>query len=442
MNERETLKINSLGHLEIGGADAVDLAKEFGTPLYVFDEKHIRNMMRVYKRTIENEYDGNGQVLYASKAFSCKAVYAIANDENIGVDVVSGGEFYTALKAGFPANRIYMHGNNKLFRELEYAVENGIGNIVVDSYSEADILNGIAAQHGVKQNVLIRTNPGIEAHTHAFVQTARTDSKFGFSINDGAAEEITRHVLTKKNLVLKGYHCHIGSQIFEKQSFVLAAEKVMDFIAKMKKSLGFEVAELNIGGGFGVWYTDEDPKLKLCDYADYLKALIDAVKSKAKEHGLNKPYLLIEPGRSIVGEAGVTLYTVGAIKDIPGIKKYVAVDGGMFDNPRYALYQSKYTVILADRANEKCTERVTVAGKCCESGDLIAVDVPQQKEKIGNILAVLTTGAYNYSMASNYNRNFIPAAVLVKDGKAEYIVKPQTYEDIVRNDVIPGRLKK
>ncbi len=442
MNERETLKINSLGHLEIGGADAVDLAKEFGTPLYVFDEKHIRNMMRVYKRTIENEYDGNGQVLYASKAFSCKAVYAIANDENIGVDVVSGGEFYTALKAGFPANRIYMHGNNKLFRELEYAVENGIGNIVVDSYSEADILNGIAAQHGVKQNVLIRTNPGIEAHTHAFVQTARTDSKFGFSINDGAAEEITRHVLTKKNLVLKGYHCHIGSQIFEKQSFVLAAEKVMDFIAKMKKSLGFEVAELNIGGGFGVWYTDEDPKLKLCDYADYLKALIDAVKSKAKEHGLNKPYLLIEPGRSIVGEAGVTLYTVGAIKDIPGIKKYVAVDGGMFDNPRYALYQSKYTVILADRANEKCTERVTVAGKCCESGDLIAVDVPLPEAKIGNILAVLTTGAYNYSMASNYNRNFIPAAVLVKDGKAEYIVKPQTYEDIVRNDVIPGRLKK
>ena len=442
MNERETLKINSLGHLEIGGADAVDLAKEFGTPLYVFDEKHIRNMMRVYKRTIENEYDGNGQVLYASKAFSCKAVYAIANDENIGVDVVSGGEFYTALKAGFPANRIYMHGNNKLFRELEYAVENGIGNIVVHSYSEADILNGIAAQHGLKQNVLIRTNPGIEAHTHAFVQTARTDSKFGFSINDGAAEEITRHVLTKKNLVLKGYHCHIGSQIFEKQSFVLAAEKVMDFIAKMKKSLGFEVAELNIGGGFGVWYTDEDPKLKLCDYADYLKALIDAVKSKAKEHGLNKPYLLIEPGRSIVGEAGVTLYTVGAIKDIPGIKKYVAVDGGMFDNPRYALYQSKYTVILADRANEKCTERVTVAGKCCESGDLIAVDVPLPEAKIGNILAVLTTGAYNYSMASNYNRNFIPAAVLVKDGKAEYIVKPQTYEDIVRNDVIPGRLKK
>lgn len=442
MNERETLKINGSGHLEIGGADAVDLAKEFGTPLYVFDEAHIRNMVRVYKKTIDDEYNGNGLVLYASKAFSCMAVYAIANEENIGVDVVSGGELYTALKAGFPANKIYMHGNNKLLRELEYAVENGIGSIVVDSYSEADILDGIASKHGIKQNILIRTNPGVEAHTHAFVQTARTDSKFGFSINDGAAEDMTRHVLTKKNLVLKGYHCHIGSQIFEKQSFVLAAEKVMDFIAKMKKSLGFEAAELNIGGGFGVWYTDEDPKLKLRDYADYLKALIGAVKAKAEEHGLNKPYLLIEPGRSIVGEAGVTLYTVGAIKDIPGIKKYVAIDGGMFDNPRYALYQSKYTVLLADRADAKCTERVTVAGKCCESGDLIAVDVPLPEAKTGNVLAVLTTGAYNYSMASNYNRNFIPAAVLVKDGKAEYIVKPQTYEDLVRNDVIPERLKK
>ncbi len=442
MNERETLKINSLGHLEIGGADAVDLAKKFGTPLYVFDEAYIRAMMRVYRETIKKEYGGNGLVLYASKAFSCMAVYAIAREENIGVDVVSGGEFYTALKAGFPADKIYMHGNNKLLRELEFAVENGIGNIVVDSFGEADILDELAGKQGIKQNVLIRTNPGVEAHTHAFVQTARTDSKFGFSINDGAAEEMTRHVLSKKNLILRGYHCHIGSQIFEKQSFVLAAEKVMDFIAKMKKTLNFEAAELNIGGGFGVWYTDEDPKLKPADYADYLKSLISAIKSKAKEHSLKEPYLLIEPGRSIVGEAGITLYTVGAIKDIPGIKKYVAIDGGMFDNPRYALYQSKYTVLLADRANEENTERVTVAGKCCESGDLIAVDVPLPEAERGNILAVLTTGAYNYSMASNYNRNFIPAAVLVKDGKAEYIVKPQTYEDIVRNDVLPDRFKK
>lgn len=441
MNERETLKINADGHLEIGGADAVKLAEKFGTPLYVFDEKHIRDMMRVYKRAVDEEYGGNGLVLYASKAFSCEAVYAIAKSENTGVDVVSGGELYTAIKAGFPADKIYMHGNNKLVRELELALDNGVGCIVVDGYKEADILDGLAAARGVKQRVLIRTNPGVEAHTHEFIQTARTDSKFGFSIADGAAEQITKHVLSKNNLVLRGYHCHIGSQIFEKSSFALAAEKVMDFIALMKEKLGFEVAELNIGGGFGVWYNDDDPKLQLADYYGYVKTLIDAVKSKAKEHNLSKPYLLLEPGRSIIGEAGVTLYTVGAIKDIPGIKKYVAVDGGMFDNPRYALYQSKYTVLLANRANEECTEKVSIAGKCCESGDLIAVNVPLPAANTGDILAVLTTGAYNYSMASNYNRNFIPAAVLVNEGKAEYIIRPQTYEDLVRNDVLPDRLK-
>ncbi len=442
MNGRDTLKINKQGHLEIGGMDAVAIAEKFGTPLYVFDEAHIRNMMRAYKTAIEKEYNGNGLVLYASKAFSCEAVYAIARQEGIGVDVVSDGELYTAVKAGFPADKIYMHGNNKLERELEFALDCGVGNIVVDSFREADILDKLAGEKNVVQNVLIRINPGVEAHTHAFVQTARTDSKFGFSVSDGSAEAMAKHILGKKNLVLRGFHCHIGSQIFEKQSFVLATHKVMDFAAEIKNKLGFELNELNIGGGFGVWYNDEDPKLKYSDYADYLKALISAIKEKAEEHKLNAPYLLIEPGRSVVGEAGITLYTVGAIKDIAGIKKYVAVDGGMFDNPRYALYQSKYTALLANRANEPCTEKVTVAGKCCESGDLIAVDVPLPEANSGDILAVLTTGAYNYSMASNYNRNFIPAAVLVNNGSAEYIIKPQTYEDLVRNDLIPERLKK
>lgn len=442
MNTRETLKINAKGHLEIGGMDAVDIVAKFGTPLYVFDEAHIRNMMRVYKRTIDVEYGGNGLVLYASKAFSCTAVYAIAGQENIGVDVVSGGELYTALKAGFPAEKIYMHGNNKLARELEFALDNGVGNIVVDSYTEADLLDSIAESKGVKQNVLIRINPGVEAHTHEFIQTARTDSKFGFSTSDGSAEKMAAHVLAKKNLILRGYHCHIGSQIFEKQSFVLAAEKVTAFIAEIKEKLGFEADELNIGGGFGVWYNDEDPKLQPEDYAGYLKALIAAVKDKCEEYGLKLPFLLIEPGRSIVGEAGVTLYTVGAIKEITGVRKYIAVDGGMFDNPRYALYQSKYTILLANRANEKCTEKVSVAGKCCESGDLIAVDAPLPEARCGDILAVLTTGAYNYSMASNYNRNFVPAAVLVNEGKAEYIIKPQTYEDLTRNDVMPERFNK
>ncbi len=441
MNQRSTLKINADGHLEIGGADAVSLARKFGTPLYVFDEAYIRKMMRVYRDTLQSRYDGRGLVLYASKAFSCKAVYAIAKSENIGVDVVSGGELYTALSAGFPADKIYMHGNNKLFSELVYAVESGVGTVVLDSLSEADMVDKIAGEKGVKQRVLIRINPGVEAHTHAFIQTARTDSKFGFSVSDGSAAAACKYVLSKKNLALHGYHCHIGSQIFEEEAFKLAVEKVMDFTASVKNSLNFEADTINLGGGFGVWYNDEDPKLKEKDYENYLIALIEAVKSKAVEHGLKLPYLLIEPGRSIVGEAGITLYTVGAIKDIPGIKKYVAVDGGMFDNPRYALYQSKYTAILANRANEKCTEKVSIAGKCCESGDLIGVDMPLPEVKTGDILAVLTTGAYNYSMASNYNRNAVPPAVLVNDGQAEYIIKPQTYEDIVRNDLIPERLK-
>ena len=441
MNERDTLKINAKSHLQIGGLDCTEIAEKYGTPVYVFDETHIRNMMRVYKNVIDKEYGGNGLVAYASKAFSCKAVYAIAHSENIGVDVVSGGELYTAISAGFPADKIIMHGNNKLLNELQSAVDSRIGLIVVDSFNEADILDKLCAERNISQNVLIRINPGIEAHTHAFVQTARTDSKFGFSISDGTAEKITNHILSKSNLVLKGYHCHIGSQIFEKQSFVLAVGKVMDFVAYIKSKTKFEADCINLGGGFGIWYNDEDPKLKLCDYTDYLESMINALKDKTQQLSLKNPYLIIEPGRSIIGEAGITLYTVGAIKEIEGIKKYVAVDGGMFDNPRYALYQSKYSVLLANRADEPCTEKVTIAGKCCESGDIIAVDVPLPKVKSGDILAVLSTGAYNYSMASNYNRNAVPPAILVNGTHVEYIIKPQTYEDIVRNDLIPDYLK-
>ncbi len=441
MNERTTLKAADNGHLIIGGCDALELAKEFGTPLYVFDEAYIRAMMRVYKKTIESRYGGNGNVLYASKAFSCEAVYRIAQQENIGCDAVSGGELYTALKAGFNPANIYVHGNNKLFYELEEAVDAGVGGIVLDSISEAEVLDGICRAKSKTQDVLIRINPGVEAHTHAFVQTARTDSKFGFSISDGSALEIINGVLALKNIRLKGFHCHIGSQIFEKQSFVLAADKMMDFIKHVKDETGFVASVLNMGGGFGIYYTDDDPKLKEEDYATYLTALIDGIKGKAKELNLPEPYLLIEPGRSIVGESGITLYTVGTIKDIPGIKKYVAVDGGMFEAPRYALYQSKYCAAKADDVNAPCTQVVSIAGKCCESGDLVAADVRLPEVKKGDILVVFSTGAYHYSMASNYNRNFVPAAVLVKDGKADIIVKRQNYEDLVRNDVIPERLK-
>lgn len=441
IHTRDTLKINEKGHLEIGGADCVALAEQFSTPLYVFDEAYIRRMMRIYQDTINTEYQGKGLVLYASKAFSCEAVYSIARSEGIGVDVVSGGELYTALRAGFPADKITMHGNNKLPYEIEQALDARIGMIVVDSHSEADFIEREAEKRGIVQNVLIRINPGVEAHTHAYVQTATPDSKFGFSVANGAAEEMTGYVLSKPHLRLHGYHCHIGSQIFEKQSFVLAVRKNLAFMAEMKAKLGFEADSLNMGGGFGIWYAEGDAMIDVDGYADYLRALITTVKEGCAELGLRLPYLYLEPGRSIVGEAGITLYTVGAIKEIPGIRKYIAIDGGMFDNPRYALYQSKYTAILANRAAEEATELVSIAGKCCESGDLIGVDFNLPKANTGDILAVLSTGAYNYSMASNYNRNLIPPVVLVKDGKAEYIVKPQSYEDLVRNDTIPDRLK-
>lgn len=441
MNSRNTLKANAAGHLEIGGCDTLELAREFGTPLYVYDEEYIRSMMRVFKDTISREYKGYGNVLYASKAFSCLAMYRIAKQEGIGCDAVSGGELYTALKAGFNAADIYLHGNNKTYDELIQAVEAGVGGIVIDSYREAALLDKIAAEHGVKQRVLIRVNPGVEAHTHAFVQTARTDSKFGFSFRDNTALEYTKHVLSLKNLDLKGYHCHIGSQIFEKQSFSLAAQNMLEFMAEVKKETAYEAEILNMGGGFGIYYTDDDPKFSVNDYAEYLLALINTVKEKSNELCFKLPYLLIEPGRSIVGEAGITLYTVGSIKDITGIRKYVAIDGGMFENPRYALYQSKYTVLKASDVNAANVQKVSIAGKCCESGDLIGVDLPLPQVESGDVLAVLSTGAYHYSMASNYNRNFIPQAVLVKDGKAETIIKRQTFEDLIRNDVIPESLK-
>ena len=440
MNERKTLKINDKRHLEIGGADCVELAQKFHTPLYVFDEKHIRDMMSIYRDTLSNEY-GNGMVLYASKAFSCMAVYAIAKQEGIGVDVVSGGELYTAIQAGFPAERICMHGNNKLPEEISYALDCGVGLIVIDSQTEAERLEEEAKKRNLVQDVLLRINPGVEAHTHAFVQTATTDSKFGFSVSNGTAEQMVKSLLSFPHLRLMGYHCHIGSQIFEKQSFCVAAEKCLHFAHEMKEKLHFEPKTLNLGGGFGIWYTDEDKKTSVDGYREYLTAMLGAVKKGCKQYGLTLPRILIEPGRSIVGEAGITLYTVGSIKEIPGVKKYLAVDGGMFDNPRYCLYGSKYTALLANRAAESPCEVVTIAGKCCESGDVIVSQAALPEAKVGDIVAVLSTGAYNYSMASNYNRNLIPPAVLVKDGRTEYIIKPQTYSDLVRSDVIPKSLQ-
>ncbi len=439
MNFRNTLKINEKGHLEIGGADCCDLAKRFSTPLYVFDERQIRAMMQVYRTALEEEYGGNGRILYASKAFCCKAMYAIADEEGLGADVVSGGELFTALQAGFPAEKICMHGNNKLPSELREALDAGVGRIVLDSVQEIERLEALAAERGIVQPVLLRINPGVEAHTHAYIRTATPDSKFGFSVANGSAKETVGLILQKPHLDLRGFHCHIGSQIFEKQSFEIAAETCVAFAASLRDM--FCLKELNLGGGFGIWYAEGDAKIPPEGYRGYLSALFAAVKAGCERYGVPRPYLYLEPGRSIVGEAGITLYTVGSVKEIPGIRKYLAVDGGMFENPRYCLYRSKYTAALANRMNDEPCELVSIAGKCCESGDLIGEDLSLPKANVGDLIAVFSTGAYNYSMASNYNRNLIPPAVLVKDGEAEYIVRPQTYEDLTRYDVLPARLK-
>ncbi len=434
MNERQTLKINNLGHLEIGGIDCQTLKEKYGTPLYVMDQTYIEDMCNIYAETLKNEY-GEGMIAYASKAFSCLEIYRIINKIGIGADSVSAGELFTAKTAGFPMQKICFHGNNKTKDELEYAVSNNVGYIVLDSYTEASDLDEICDKYNKVQKVLIRVNPGIEAHTHHFVQTAKVDSKFGYSIDSGEAEKIVRFVKDKKNLNLVGLHCHIGSQIFEYKSFVLAVEKMTDFYKKLSDLYGYTFDVINLGGGIGVWYADGDAKKSCNEYAEYIKIISNTLKNCIEEKKLKKPYLILEPGRSIVGEAGITLYTAGRIKEIKNVKNYIAVDGGMFDNPRYALYQAKYSVVSALNMNAKKTTKYTIAGKCCESGDIIAEDVYLPEIKENDLIAVLSTGAYNYSMSSNYNRNLIPPVVMVKDGVSRYIVKPQTFEDLIRNDI-------
>lgn len=434
MNKRDTLNIDSEGNLSIGGIEVGALAAEYGTPLYVMDKSYIELMCSVFTETLRKEY-GDGLVSYASKAFCCKEIYRIINKYGLGADVVSGGEIFTALSAGFPADKLTLHGNNKTVEELEYAVKSGVGEIVIDSVSEINEIDALASGQGITQNVMIRVNPGIEAHTHHYIQTAKPDSKFGFSVADGTAEKIIKLVSEKKNLKLVGLHCHIGSQIFEKKSFAIAVDKMTDFYLHIKNDLGIEFEALNLGGGFGIYYTDGDPELKTADYADYIKVISDELKRCVAEKGIKKPRLMLEPGRSIVGEAGITVYTVGRIKEISGIKNYLSVNGGMFENPRYALYQAKYSVVAAEKMNEKPIYKYTVAGKCCESGDIIAEDVLLPSVKEGDLLAVLSTGAYNYSMSSNYNRNVVPPVVMVENGEAYYAVKPQKYEDVASRDL-------
>ena len=428
----KNLAVNGEGHLTVGGIDTVELAHEYGTPLYVMDEDLIREHCRSFKQSMDKYYGGKGLVCYASKAFCCKAMCRIMLEEGLGLDVVSEGELYTALSVGFPAEKLCFHGNNKTDHELSYALEQGVGRIIVDNIFELDRLNVLAEKTGKTANIMYRIKPGIDAHTHNFIMTGQIDSKFGFALETGEAYEAVKKAISASHINLVGLHCHIGSQIFDIDPFVKAAEVMLTFIAKIKNELGFEVKELNLGGGFGIKYTEEDAPVA---YEKYMEKVSAKVAEVCAEQKLTQPFILIEPGRSIAAPAGITLYTVGGKKVIPNIRTYVSVDGGMGDNPRYALYQSKYDVEVANKADLPKSEVVTVAGKCCETGDLIGEGMPIQPVEPGDILAVLATGAYNYSMSSNYNRIPKPAVVMVSGGKSRVVVKRENLEDIVRNDL-------
>lgn len=420
------------GELILGGVGVKTLAAQYGTPLYVMDENVIRSNMRAFKSSMDKYYGGKGLVCYASKAFSCKEIYRIAKEEGIGADVVSIGEMYTAKSVGFPMDQVCFHGNNKTRRELEAALDWGVTRIVVDNLTELHTLSALAKEKGIIAEILLRIKPGIDAHTHNFIRTGQIDSKFGLALETGEAMEGVKEALAAESVTLRGLHCHIGSQIFSVDPFVHAAEVMMGFLGQIKAETGVELPELNLGGGFGILYTDEDEPVP---FGDYMEPVSRAVKASAEKLGLSQPFVLIEPGRSIVGEAGTTLYTVGSVKEIPDIRTYVSVDGGMGDNPRYILYQAKYDMILANRVNEPATRTVTVAGRCCESGDLLGENVPLAPAKPGDLLAVFATGAYNYSMASRYNRVGIPPVVMVKDGASRVIVRGESLEDLVRNDL-------
>lgn len=427
----DCLSVNSNGHLAIGGADAVALAERFGTPLYVFDEWTIRKNCRQFKDSLAKYYGNNGGVAYAGKAFCCMEMYRILGEEGMMADVTSAGEIYTAVKAGFPAKRIFFHGNNKTRAEIIYAIENGVGRYVADNIEELYSLNKLAGEFGVKVNVLLRIKPGVDAHTHDFIKTGQIDCKFGFGIETGEALEAAKIAAESENINFKGVHCHIGSQIFETEPFCLAAKVMIGFMAEVRDKLSVQLTELNLGGGFGIKYTEKDsPKPN----DEFMKEVSGVLAATCEELGVDQPKIFLEPGRAIVAPAGHTLYTVGSVKEIPDVRNYVSVDGGLGDNPRYALYGAEYEVLIADRAGEKKDYTATVAGRFCESGDLIQEHAPIQKPKAGDILAVLATGAYNYSMASNYNRVPRPAVVMVTDKKARVIIERETYEDIIRND--------
>ncbi|MDO5707936.1 MAG: diaminopimelate decarboxylase [Andreesenia angusta] len=427
-----TMRTNDDGILEIGGMSALDIKKEFGTPLYIVDEKLLRDTCRLFVNNFKSD-DLRTEVIYASKAFLNIGMAKLVNEENLSIDVVSGGELYTVLKANFPPEKIYMHGNNKTAEEIDMAIDNNIGTMVIDNKQEIAKVESALESKDKKMDVLLRVNPGIEAHTHEYIQTTNHDSKFGESIFSEDIYDISRILDKSDRLNFKGFHCHIGSQIFEEESFIQAALAMIDFAKDVKDKTGISIDSLNLGGGFGIYYTEEDRPM---DLEKFLQRLCKEIRKKLDELELGDIKILIEPGRSIISNAGTTLYEIGGTKETYGGKDYIFIDGGMGDNPRPALYQAKYEGIIANKMNQNPSHKYTIAGKCCESGDIIIRDLELPEAEVGDLLAVSTTGAYNYSMASNYNRIPRPAVVFIKDGKGRIVVKRETYDDLIRNDVL------
>lgn len=426
------LAADERGHLLFAGRDTVALAEKYGTPLFLIDDGRVRERCREYKLAMKKYFGESSYPLYASKALSFKEIYRIMAEEGMGTDIVSSGELFTAVSAGFPMERAFFHGNNKTDFDIEYAIQNGIGYFIVDGIEELERIDEYAGRAGIRQRILLRITPGIDPHTHKKISTGGVDSKFGSAIETGLAANITKAALSALNIELVGFHCHIGSQIFDIEPYTTAVDIMIAFLADMRDKYGFEAKILNLGGGFGVRYVESDPEI---DITENIKNISGHIRAKCAEYEVKMPQILLEPGRSIVADAGITLYTVGSVKEIPGFKNYVSIDGGMTDNPRYTLYQSSYTVLAANKIGEPADFACTVGGRCCESGDLIQENVRIPKPKRGDVLAVLVTGAYNYSMASNYNRVGRPPVVVIRGGEDILAVRRERFEDIVACDL-------
>ena len=417
--------------LYFDGCDTTELAAKYGTPIYVYSENDIIGRFEDLRKNFVEKYP-NTRVAYAAKAFFPLAMAKLVSDCGMCVDVVSGGELYTAIRAGMDPENIEFNGNNKSLKELEMAVDYEIGRIIVDSLQEVALIEKICKEKGKVAKILFRVTPGVKSSSHDYIVTGKKDSKFGIPLDDDIIMPQIKAAIDSEYIDLYGIHFHVGSQLFDNGSHLQATDIILNLIDKVKEVYDYDMKEINVGGGFGVTYVDEERK----SYSYFLDPIMEKIDNYYKEKGVARPNVVIEPGRSIAAEAGITLYTVGSIKTIPGIRTYVSVDGGMTDNIRPALYQAEYTGVIANKANEEKTETVTVCGKCCESGDILIHDLKVAKAEAGDIFAIFSTGAYGYTMASNYNKNTIPAVVFVKDGEDRLVVKPQTYEDLIRNEIL------